>query len=615
MSKHPASDLTSRLTENVPSNVQMEKGIEQTKQVLQEEIAKRGTRVPEYKLAKDTTELLTTTQQFIHEKNKGELLQKFLQDAKDAVQEVSEQFNSQQFFIQRRQLMIKSLVPIQDITETARFNAEALKNLGLTILNSSEFRLLLNDFVDLVQSMVRTEQLKTGSLPSLTPSTDTSVPLTEEAKAKAQQTFDIGQQVFQDIKQGKLVIPEDRKQLVYTRLRSLIDRLNSDTNFQSAVNGLFHLFDQIQYWSMQLKEQAKQQVSQVQLTQGSALWRMWDDVKKMMVKWVPEEHMNKFYNDVFNFYNMAWNDDRLTQFFWDFRTFIVDVIQNPSLLDSEEYKQRWNNLYNYSYEWMNDPKYRQSLNNIYADFYLIVDTMKSDQLTNKLAFDLSRIARDVVLDESGQPSLQIMGQGINNLRTLVAPVLRKYLENVAVPGFSGSDDTYDWQIEGMYLNASTLVPDNIEVKVWGDAKVSLTDQTSKAATYITMWIRDIGLAAKDLKYHFKRKGTISLDETGICDFLIDPKHSSIKLVWIILGEQNQPWVWSIHQVNCTLGDVDITIKESTHTYLMKFLSTIFSGRIRRTIEDKIESSVIEGLATINDQLNSAVQSLPFKWAT
>jgi len=611
MSKHPASDLTSRLAENVPSNVQMEKGIEQTKQVLQEEIAKRGTTVPEYKLAKDTTELLTTTQQFIHEKNKGELLQKFLQDASDAVDEISQQFNSQQFFIQRRQFMIKSQVPIQDITQTAKINAEALKNLGLTLLNSSEFRLLLNDFVDLVQSMVRTEQLKTGSLPSLTPSTDTTVPLTEEAKAKAQQTLDIGQQVFQDIKEGKLVIPEDRKQLVWARLRSLIDRLNYDTNFQSATNGLFQLFDQIQYWSLQLKEQAKQQVSQVQLTQGSALWRMWDDSKQMMVKWVPEQHMNKFYNDISGFYNLVWSDERLTQFFWDFRSFIVDVIQNPSLLDTEEYKQRWNNLYNYSYVWMNDPKYRQSLNSIYADFYLILDTMKADQLTTKLTSDLSRIARDVVLDESGQPSLQIMGQGLNNLRTLVAPILRKYLENVAVPGFSGSDETYDWQIEGMYLNASTLIPDNIEVKVWGDAKISLTDQSSKAATYITMWIRDIGLAAKDLKYHFKRKGAISLDESGICDFLIDPKGSRIKIVWRIVGEQNQPWLWSIYQVNCSLGDVDITIKESTHTYLMKFLSTIFSGRIRRNIEDKIESTIIEGLGSVNDQLNATVQTLTY----
>jgi len=609
MSKHPASDLAQRLTENVPSNVQMEQGIEQTKQVLQEEMSKRGTSVPEYKLAKDTTELLSTTQQFIHEKNKGELLQKFIQDASDAVQEVSEQFNSQQFFIQRRQLMIKSQQPLQDITQLAKTNVEALRGLGLTLLNSSEFRLLLNDFIDLFQSMVRTEQLKTGGLPSLTPSTDTTVPLTEEAKTKVQQTMDVGQQVFQDIREGKLVIPEERKQLVFTRLRMLVDRLNQDANFQTAVNGLFQFFDQIQYWSLQLKEQAKQQVSQVQFTQGSALWRMWDDIKLMMNKWVPEEHMNKFYNDSYEFYNLVWSDERLTQFFWDFRNFLVDVIQNPSLLDSDEYKQRWTNLYNYSYEWMNDPKYRYGLNNIYADFYLILDTMKTDTLSQKLATDISRIARDVVLDESGQPSLQIMGQGINNLRTLVAPLLRKYLENVAVPGFSGSDETYDWQIEGMYLNASTLIPDNIEVKVWGDAKISLTDQSSKAATYITMWIRDIGICAKDLKYHFKRKATISLDESGICDFVIDPKGSRIKLVWKIVGEQNQPWVWSIYQVNCTLGDVDITIKESTHTYLMKFISTLFSGRIKRTIEDKIESSIIEGLGTVNDQLNSTVQNI------
>jgi len=257
---------------------------------------------------------------------------------------------------------------------------------------------------------------------------------------------------------------------------------------------------------------------------------------------------------------------------------------------------------------MNDPRYRGQLNTIYSDTSICINSFKNDTVVQQLTQDINKIARDIILDESGQPSLQIMAGWLDNMRLLVGPVLRKNLENVAVPGFSGSDETYDWEVEGMFLNARDIVPDNFELKVWGDAKVSLTQEPSKAATYITMWIRNIGLGAKDLKFHFKRKAIPRLDESGIADFTIASKGTVVKIVWKIVGQQNLPWTFSVYQVNVTLGDVDITVKESTHTYLMKFLSTIFSGYIKRSIEDKLESAIIDGLANVNDKLGEAVQS-------
>jgi len=302
------------------------------------------------------------------------------------------------------------------------------------------------------------------------------------------------------------------------------------------------------------------------------------------------------------------NDERLRTFFWEFRNFFLTVLREPALLDTEDFKQKWNNLYTYAYEWMNDERYKMLTNKIYNDFNIIIEKLKSDTLAQTLSADVTRLAKDVFLDESGQPSLQIMTQGLDNLRSLVGPLLRKYLGNVPIPAFSGSDETYDWQIDEMFINASTIIPDNFELKVWGDANVSLTEKPSTAATYITMWIRDIGLVAKDLKFHFTRKAFPKLEERGVADVTIADKGSRLKIVWKVVGQQNQPWIFSIYQVACSISDLDITIKQSSHTWLMKMLTTLFSGTIRRSIEDKIESSVIEGLVTVNDRLNETVQT-------
>jgi len=174
--------------------------------------------------------------------------------------------------------------------------------------------------------------------------------LTEEAKMKAQQTKEVSQQVFQDIREGRITIPEDRKQLVITRLRQLIQRLNTDPTFRSAVNGLFQLFDHIQFWGQQLKEQTQQTGATVQqfTQQNSALWKMWLDAKTFVSAFTGEQPLNKLYTDVYSFNTLVLNDSRLTTFFWDFRNFLIDVIQNPTLMDNNEYIQKWNNLYLYA---------------------------------------------------------------------------------------------------------------------------------------------------------------------------------------------------------------------------------------------------------------------------
>jgi len=604
MSKHPAADISRNLTETqIPSNVDIQKGLSKTEEALQEEAKRQG--YPQQKLAKDAAELLGTTKQFIAEKNEGELAQQLILDTSDAMTELTEQFKNQQFFIERNKLLAQN----QDIKQLAQANTEALKNLALTLVNSQQFRGLLLDFIDIVKTIVNTEvsqqPIEFGIQETPT------VPLTEEAKLKMQQVSQLSQKIASDIKEQRIQIPEDKRQQVYQRFNQLLNDMSRDPNFQSAINGIFQFFDQVQYWGLQMKEQAQVQVEQTrQRIDTSSVWKMWNDAKLLTLKFVPEQSLNATINDINNFYQLALNDPRLSNFLWEFRVFVTNALRDPALLQTEEYKQKWNDLYVWGYEWMNDVRYKDAMNIIWSDLMSLINCFKSDTLTQKLGQDIGRVARDVVLDESGKPNLLVMSQGVNNLTTLIGPILRKNLENVPIPPFTGSNETYDWQIEGMYVNASSFVPDNFEVKVWGDAIVSLTSEPSKAATYITMWIRDVGLEAKDLKFHFKRKTMPKLDESGVADVSISGKGTVIKIVWRIVGQQDQPWIINVYQVNCTLGSLDITVKESTHTWLMKLITTLFSGSIRRSIEDKIELSIAEGLGAINDQIRNALQNVP-----
>jgi hypothetical protein len=159
----------------------------------------------------------------------------------------------------------------------------------------------------------------------------------------------------------------------------------------------------------------------------------------------------------------------------------------------------------------------------------------------------------------------------------VIPILKKNLESVNVGPISGSNDTYDWVIENLLLNVKDILPDHIEMKMWGRADISLTDSPSKALTYLTMWMyvqlyitlynftsRNVEVEAKELKFWFNRKSIPKLNERGIADVSLKGKNV-LKITWKVDGSQDTKWTFGLAQVRCDLDKLDITIKESTHT--------------------------------------------------
>jgi len=245
---------------------------------------------------------------------------------------------------------------------------------------------------------------------------------------------------------------------------------------------------------------------------------------------------------------------------------------------------------------------------IWLNLRVCLENIKNDTLQQKLADDASKLAKDLFLDTSGNASLIVLAHGLTNVKNLLVPIFEKNLKHVPVPGMSGSNDKYDWNIDGLYLNGKEIIPDNIETRVWGKASVSLTDQPSKSVTYLTMWIKHMQLEAKELKFYFNRKVMPKIEEKGVCDVNITG-NNELKITWKIEGEQDQPWNFSVEQVRCNLDHLDITIKESTHTWLMKFVTTVFSGTIRRSIEDAVEANLKEGLTNINDKMSTTIKGI------
>jgi len=340
MSKHPSADILRTIEETtLPSTSEVATTLEKTKGAIDEEVSKKGYFTSQRKIGMETAQLVETTKEFIEEKNKGELMQKMVKDAALAIEELTKMFQTKDFFNARQQ-MITIKLQAQNYTEFAQQNLEALKNLALTLINSSQFRGLLVDCIELVE---QTFHLEAKTATPLTPAKESLQPLTEEVKLKPQQVQVVGEQVMHDVKEGTLPIPEDKKQEIKFRFKTILHTLANDTNYRSAVDGILAIVDQVTFYSVQLKEQAIQDVeakSTFFYSEDSAIYRFFFDLKLFLAGFAGHEALARFNTNAYEFLQLVMNDQRLSNFFWEFRQFIVEALANPALPDDENFNSK-----------------------------------------------------------------------------------------------------------------------------------------------------------------------------------------------------------------------------------------------------------------------------------
>jgi len=606
MSKHPASDVLQNLKEaNLPSTSQVTSVLETAQETLQKEACEKGYFTGERKLGFDAAKFAGTAKEFIEEKNQGELAQNIIKDFPEAVEELAQILKETEFFKERTQ-MLGLKHKVIDFTSIAQNKIEAIRFLAQTIINSPQFRSLLFETIDLIQEVFRIEMEKAPTLEK-----EGTLPLTEEAKLKAKETKAFGESVISDVKEGTLPIPQEKKELLNYRFKELFKKISSEESFKSSVDGLFVLFDQIQFYANQLKEKSSVKSKQKLWHQPeSALNKLFFDMKLFISGFTQEEPLENLKDHTWEFLQLVNNDNELSSFFWDVRQFLFDIFENPELIEKEDFTNKWEKLWTKGQILLNDPKFKKPFNNFWFDLQLCLENIKKDSLQERLAEDASKLAKDLFLDTNGKPSFSVMATGLSNLRNLVLPIIKKNLQNVPIPPMSGTSETYDWNIEGLHLNGEEILPEHIEMKVWGKADVSLTNTPTTTVSFITMWVRNVQLEAKSLKFYFNRKSIPKLEERGTCDINIKGKNE-IKITWRIEGEQDKPWLFVVEQVKCYLDNFDVYIKESTHTFLMKMITSLFSGSIKRTIEDKVEHNIVDSLALINDKMNETIQGFDY----
>jgi len=212
------------------------------------------------------------------------------------------------------------------------------------------------------------------------------------------------------------------------------------------------------------------------------------------------------------------------------------------------------------------------------------------------------------IDSAGQRCLNqdLVGQ----MRHIIIPLFIELLDKVPVPPIEGSNDTYEYKFENMTISGYDIIPDHIQFRTSTDFDLDVKRmKTSKAFTRVEMKINNILTKMEGVQFWFSRKTFPKLEDRGIADVAIEGQGMNLNIHFDISLQENSP-TFNVTAVDVDIDQLNITIKEATHSFLLSIWSTIYQGTIKRNIAATVEEKIKSVFQTMESGFNNILANFP-----
>jgi uncharacterized protein (DUF3820 family) len=588
-----------------PSNAEIQQTLEHTKRVVESQVP-----VGQYggRLVEDVKETIGDVQQFIREKNPEEQLQKLVMDTQQMSREAQEEAkyakkDAKDIVESARQKLEKT-----DISGTTTWTVESFMNVFRVLIESPELRSLLLEFLSLLQETINsTIEANKPPRMDIKGTLEQDKPTSQVASELKEQTQVFTESIASDIKYGRINVPQEKKEEINRRFDLLLRKMTRHPDVLRACQGLLCMFDQIKPQVQQLSEEVKQKTEQYEPPES--LMRAKEDALSLIAQFTDRDALDNFLNHLYKIRDTISSDYEASSFFYDARSYIRKTLENPALIDDEYHNRQSEELWNRARDLIN--KWSRKLDFeglLYEGRYLILK-IAQDPVTNKLIDDLKALGKDLILDSRGRPSLQVTSESVQQIRTMLVPIVLENLREVPIPRIEGSTPKYDYKIENLVFSGSEVIPDNVKVKMESDVDLNVYDLSTRKypTSTLTFKFREIKVHLRDIKFDFYRKVVPRIHDTGIADLDISGDRTRIIVKWRVTFTEIGP-VFSLLKCRCHIKGLSINVKQAHHAWLYNFVTKLFHGSVKDSMEQAIENRIREILVGTAQNLNEMVRT-------
>jgi len=641
------SRTTENIVENLPSNVQIQKGIEHARKEIHAARTAPGVDLTGHQILTDTEQVLSSTQTFITEKNEGDKVQRLIREGQKATAELQAQANI------LRQAGTPS-IDTEHLKELAERTLETARLAGMEIMTSASFRRSLADFVllcyDLVaegtgltegsaQSKLRAKRkIKSAIAPSSTTSTTTTATSTTglagttapslgttttgaapsttglrttttgaEPTLKEQASDNIEGAINKGLRAAGST---KRVRLSKEQLNDLMDRfidLMRNISQRERSKAVFiALLDMFRLFSHQVTEATTTSGENVinKAERSAAALKYNKHVQKTLA--LSQELFEQFTGDksldpllfhIRKINHSLRRDSETRRYFEDLRTYIMDLLNHPELFDDVESSRRGRRLIKRGRK-LHDDKLYSHLRGSLDEMTAIIQNIQDDPATRKVRTDMKRLIEDILLDSEG--NIVLKEHVLQQLRLIIVSSIIERMR-LPLPTIHMEDESMEYTLRNLVVSIRDLVPDRVVLENRGRLALDFTDvrqpEVETASNTVRIVIQNINIHMEQADIAFHRKTFPRVTDRGKLRMDIGGKGMDIVIQLNIFARSRN--FFRVEFVDCDVHNLSFYLHDTRHDWLYNSVLKLLSGRIKTRLEAAIENNLTNHL----DQLN------------
>lgn len=531
-----------------------------------------------------------------------------------------------------------------------------VKQIGQLLLTSKAFRDLLADVQfllrDLTADAAATAAQKAGGAESkLRPSEEERKKRGDAVEIRAPSKKDLesakdqakrgAQQAQQDIKQSandaakwlEEQTPDDVKDAFLERIKHIVDSVERDPDFKSALNGLYAIAnkwaDIVQDVAEKAKEQTDIDVDSPEAEANEDLREAFEQLKQILETFAGRslepvqesisgllEHAKQIYED-----EASKESKELREFIDDVKAFIDRALNENGFVQTNRSNRMASDLYDRAQRLFNatGKQANKQLSKLRDDFDETLDEMSTfvkgleeDAELRELAQRFEKLGSDVNFIDFERLTVNGPVQGLINLLSdlrnqagglvrdtveVLIPRLISEIQSIPLPRIEFVSREADVVIDDLSLTASTasFVPDRVRIINRNDLTLDQRRSSfgSTLDAYLYLEIEGLRVKAADVAYYINKKtGWVGWEDYGFLDLDLGGRNGTRFVVKLENADDNDDEsFYKVKRVSVDMSSFKVKVRQTKHWLLNFFLMPFVRPVLRRVFQQLLEEQI------------------------
>ncbi|KAF7324755.1 hypothetical protein MKEN_00517300 [Mycena kentingensis (nom. inval.)] len=615
------------------------------------------------KLVGDIRDILTTMSKIIHDKNNGEILQRFVWETRGVDTSAIKPNDGE---------VGKGKDDLDKAKRDAQEAAHHLRTLLSLVLTNAEMRKLLADFGTVGRDLLSRGAAKaseaiapnpdklgqadepgpsdefvdkdplangqskpqpgpierSSSASSISDSSDSDDSTSEKTgKTKDKrsllsrlQSFHSGKKPL--IEDGKEWLadeffPEERRERWIWRGKKVIIECQKHTDWQESILWLLNMVDAWAARAKQVGADAKQGeglLPAATLAQDPAL-RSAMSLMKTLLERIAAAPLDPIFAAAKVLATDAANDESLRKWWSAVGGYVRRVLLDVGYVTEPACSTRARELREMGRAFYSE-KYKAHFDALSDAMVTWFRSMGADPLNKALAEDFARLTKDLLFDAEG--NLQFKRRLWEDVRHVILPTLVDKVGYIPIPRIEYTDNTLDLVLENLTLSGRQLFPNIIEMEAHNYVRFSPypSAPSGKKSAFrsskntpgdasqheMTIAFEEIHATMRDVAFSFRTKTGIKMQDAGMLDVDLGGKGLSVLVTLVSSPAADKSSVFRVATVRVKVGSLKLSIRDAKHGLLYKTLKPLATRLIKKQVQKAVADAVKTGFEYLDGQL-------------